>query len=328
MLPVLAFTSGDPWGLGPEVAVKAMRDPRVARACRPLAVGPRAAVLAAGWRPSLAPLLDPGHPAGPSVRRPTPAGGRASYGAVRASAALAQRGLVGGMVTAPVSKEAWRLAGAPHLDHTQFLRDFTGSRRVAMVLVGGPFRAVLATRHIPLKDVPRAVTGAAVAEAAELGAQALREGLGLRRPRLALCALNPHGGENGLLGAEEGRCLAPAARALRRKGLRLAGPIPADAAWAAQARGEYDLLVALYHDQALVPLKAAVGYGIVNWTVGTPLLRTSPGHGTAYDIAGRGRGDAEGTVQAALLAARLAGRSPAVPGFGGAMRMPGLAGRR
>ena len=309
MRPVIAFTSGDPWGVGPEAAVKAMRDPRVARACAPLAVGPRAAFLAAGWRPGLAPLLDPGHPAGPVVRRPTASGGRASYEAVRTAAALARRGLLGGMVTAPVSKEAWGMAGALHLDHTAFLRDFTGARRVAMVLVGGPFRAVLATRHIPLKEVPRAATGAAVAEAADLGAAALRDGLGLRAPRLALCALNPHGGENGLLGTEERDRLAPAARALRRRGLRLAGPLPADAAWAAQARGEFDLLVSLYHDQALVPLKAAVGYGIVNWTVGIPLVRTSPGHGTAYDIAGRGRADAEGTVQAALLASKLAGRA-------------------
>lgn len=309
MLPVIAFTSGDPWGIGPEAAVKAMRDRRVRRACRPLAVGSRGAFAAAGWRPDLAPLLDPGQPPGERLRRPTPAGGRASYEAVRTAAALSRRGLVGGMVTAPVSKEAWRMAGAPHLDHTSFLQAFTGSRRVAMVLVGGPFRAVLATRHIPLKDVPRAATRAAVAEAAELGAAALKEGLGLRSPRLALCALNPHGGENGLLGSEERDHLAPAARALRRRGLRLAGPLPADAAWGAQARGEFDLLVALYHDQALVPLKAAVGYGIVNWTVGTPLVRTSPGHGTAYDIAGRGRADPEGTVQAALLAARLAGMS-------------------
>lgn len=175
-----------------------------------------------------------------------------------------------------------------------------------MMLLGGPFRAVLATRHIPLKDAPRAATAAAVAEAAELADGALREGLGIRHPRLALCALNPHAGEGGLLGTEERDILGPAARALRRRGLNLAGPLPADAAWAAQARGEFDALVALYHDQALIPLKAAVGYGVVNWTVGTPLIRTSPGHGTAYDIAGRGRADAEATVQAALLAARLA----------------------
>lgn len=298
--PPVAFTSGDPWGVGPEACVKAMRDPRVRRALRPLAVGPRAAWVAAGWRPSLSPLLDAGPAAGPVRRAPTAEGGRASYEAVRLAASLAGRKLVAGFVTGPVSKEAWRMAGAPHLDHTSFLKAFTGARRVAMMLLGGPFRAVIATRHIPLKDVPRAVTADAVAEAAELTFVGLRR-LGFRRPRVALCALNPHGGEGGLLGDEERTVLRPAARRLG-----LVGPVPADAAWAAQGAGRYDALVALYHDQALIPLKAAAGYSIVNWTLGTPLVRTSPGHGTAYDIAGRGRANPEATVQAALLAARVA----------------------
>lgn len=303
--PLVAFTSGDPWGVGPEVCVKAMRDPRVRRALRPLAVGPRAAWKAAGWSPSLSPLLDPGAPAGPVRRAPTVPGGRASFEAVRLAASLTARRLAAAFVTGPVSKEAWRLAGAPHLDHTEFLKSFTASRRVAMMLLGGAFRAVIATRHIPLKDVPRAVTAAAVAEASELAHEALKGGLGLRRPRLALCALNPHGGEGGLLGREELSVLAPAAAALRRRGLSLEGPLPADAAWAAQAAGRYDALVALYHDQALIPLKAAAAYSIVNWTLGVPLVRTSPGHGTAYDIAGRGRANPEAAVQAALLAARV-----------------------
>lgn len=309
MRPLIAFTSGDPWGVGPETAVKAMRDARVRRALRPLAVGPRAAWLAAGWRPSLSPLLDPGASAGPVRRAPTRDGGRASYEAVRLAARLSARRLVGGFVTGPVSKEAWRMAGAPHLDHTSFLKSFAGVQRVAMMLLGGAFRAVIATRHIPLKEVPRAVTAAAVDEAATLAHEALRDGLGLARPRLTLCALNPHGGERGLLGREELDVLAPAAAALRRRGLALTGPTPADAAWAAQAAGKSDALVALYHDQALIPLKAAAGYSIVNWTLGVPLVRTSPGHGTAYDIAGRGRANPEAAVQAGLLAARLAERA-------------------
>ena len=308
--PLVAFTSGDPWGVGPEVCLKAMRDARVRRALRPLAVGPRAAWEAAGWTPSVSALLDPGAPAGPVRRAATALGGRASYEAVRLAASLCARRLAAGFVTGPVSKEAWRLCGAPHLDHTGFIKAFTGARRVAMMLLGGPFRAVIATRHIPLKDVPRAVTAGAIAEAAELAHAALKDGLGLKRPRLALCALNPHGGEAGLLGREELDRLAPAAARLRRRGLDLAGPVPADAAWAAQAAGRYDALVSLYHDQALIPLKAAAGYSIVNWTVGTPLVRTSPGHGTAYDIAGRGRANPEAAVQAALLAAQVARRTP------------------
>lgn len=309
MRPLIAFTSGDPWGVGPEAAVKAMRDARVRRALRPLAVGARAAWTAAGWKPALSPLLDPGAAAGPVLRGPTASGGRSSYEAVRLAASLAARKLVGGFVTGPVSKEAWRMAGAAHLDHTSFLQAFTGVRRIAMMLLGGAFRAVIATRHISFKDIPHALTAAAVSEAAELAHAGLKDGLGMARPRLTLCALNPHGGERGMLGREEIDLLAPAAAALRRRGLSLSGPTPADAAWAAQAAGHSDALVALYHDQALIPLKAAAGYSIVNWTLGVPLVRTSPGHGTAYDIAGRGRANPEATVQAALLAARLAVRA-------------------
>lgn len=297
--PVVAFTAGDPWGVGPEVGVKAMRDPRLRRALAPLAVGPRAAWRAAGWTPGLCPLLDPGAPAGPARRAPTPEGGRASFEAVRLAASLCARRLAAAFVTGPVSKEAWKMAGAGHLDHTGFLKSYTGARRAAMMLLAGPFRAVIATRHIPLKAVPRALTPGAVREAAELAREGLRS-LGFRRPRLVLCALNPHGGEGGLLGSEERVLLRPAAARLG-----LVGPVPADAAWAGQAAGKSDALVALYHDQALIPLKAAAGYSIVNWTLGVPLTRTSPGHGTAYDIAGRGRAVAEATVQAALLAARV-----------------------
>lgn len=205
------------------------------------------------------------------------------------------------MVTAPISKTAWAAAGAGFPDHTEFFRAETG--RDAQMILGAPrlsLWCVPATRHVPLSEVPRRLTRPVVASAARALAEALRL-LGKPRARLALCALNPHAGEEGILGGEERRVLAPAAAALR-----LQGPIPADTAWRLHAKGALDGLVCLYHDQALIPLKTAAGLEIVNWTVGLPFPRTSPGHGTGFDVAGTRAVDPAATLAAAELAARLA----------------------
>lgn len=303
--PLVAFVMGDPAGIGPEVAVAALRDPAVRRACRPLAVGARAALERAGWRPSLAPLLEVPFRGSLSARRPTAQGGRASFAALEAAMERALAGEVRALVTAPACKESWALAGVPHRDHTDYLRARMRRPDATMMLLAGDLRAVLVTRHLPLARVSAALSAPAILRAAALADGALR-GAGFARPRLGLCGLNPHAGERGLIGTEERRVLAPAARAARRRGLRLEGPLPADAAWAAHGRGRYDALVALYHDQALIPMKLAAGYGIVNWTIGVPLTRTAPGHGTAFDIAWRRRADPSGMVAAALWAARAA----------------------
>lgn len=296
---------GEPAGIGPEVLAASLSDPRVRRACRPLAVGCRRVLARFGWNPRLAPILDPGVESRARPGRPTPESGRASFEAVRLAAELAMRGLVGGIVTAPVSKSSWRSAGVPYRDHTDFLARVSGTRRVAMMLAAGGLRAVPVTRHLPLAEVPRRLNPGEVAAAARLAARALKNELGIPRPRLGLCALNPHAGESGLLGGEERRILLPAARRLRRSGVRVEGPLPADAAWAAHRAGRWDALICLYHDQAMIPLKTACPHGIVNWTLGIPFARTSPGHGTAFDIAGKGRADPEAMIQAVLLAARL-----------------------
>lgn len=305
-MPLLAFTPGDPGGIGPEVSVAALRSFAVRRECRPLAVGSREVFARAGWKPALAPLLACGPLNPPVLRRPSGAGGLASYEPVRLALRLAARGLIDGLVTAPVSKESWRMAGVKHLDQTALIAAETGGVRTGMMLAAGPLRAVLVTRHVPFRRVPAALTAAALEDAALAADEALRGKFGIRRPSLGLCALNPHAGENGLLGMEERELLGPAAARLRRKGLSIEGPLAADAAWAAHRGGRYDALLALYHDQALIPLKTAARYGVVNWTIGAPVLRTAPGHGTAFDIAGRGRADPAGMIAAALFAARVA----------------------
>lgn len=214
---------------------------------------------------------------------------------------LVARGLVGGVVTAPISKTSWAEAGYPWHDHTERLADFAGKPDAQMVL-GVPSRGLwcsIATRHIPLKDVPARLNARAVTECAKALDAALRR-LGRKNPRLALCALNPHAGEGGLIGTEERDFLAPLASRLG-----LDGPLPADSAWRLHAEGAYDGLVCLYHDQALIPLKALGGLAGVNWTVGLPFVRTSPAHGTAYDAAAGGRLDPTAFIESGRLAARL-----------------------
>ncbi|MBI5241565.1 MAG: 4-hydroxythreonine-4-phosphate dehydrogenase PdxA [Elusimicrobia bacterium] len=304
--PVLAFTSGDPSGIGPEAVLAALRRGSLPRSCRPLLVGEASVWRRAGWRPGLLPVWDTGLGlTPPPFGRVTRVGGAMSFAAVKTAVRLAARGVADAVVTASISKEAWSLAGVPYRDHTEYLRAETG--RDAQMILAAPQRrlwCVLATRHIPLARVPGALNRAGILSAARVLCDALRQ-TGLRRPRLVLCALNPHAGEGGLLGSEEKKILAPAARSARRLGLGLSGPLPADAAWRLHAAGGCDGLVCLYHDQAMIGLKAAAGLGVVNWTAGLPFVRVSPGHGTAFDAAGRGRADASATAAAAGLAIGL-----------------------
>ncbi|MBI3288000.1 MAG: 4-hydroxythreonine-4-phosphate dehydrogenase PdxA, partial [Elusimicrobia bacterium] len=277
------------------------------RGVSPVFVGDAAVWRGAGWRTSDGPIRDTGLGLRvPVIGRPTVYGGALSAASFEEALRLVARGRAAGVVTAPISKESWTAAGYPWRDHTERLAAAAGAPEAQMAL-GIPSRGLwcaIVTRHVPLKDVPRALTSPAIAACARALSWALRR-LGQKRPRLALCGLNPHAGEGGLIGTEERDVLAPAAARLRRQGLDLEGPMPADSAWRLHVGGVYQGLVCLYHDQALVPLKAVGGLAGVNWTVGLPFARTSPAHGTAYEAAAAGRFDASGAVEAARLAARL-----------------------
>ncbi len=306
MKPSILITAGDPLGIGPEITVKALRSPAVRRSCLPAVIGDTAAMRRAGWTTSLCPLIPCDAAAGASGRpRPTAAGGAASLKAVLGAVRLLKEGAFGAMVTAPVSKEAWTLAGAPAPAHTDLFR-LLEKREPLMLFSRGRVNAALVTEHAPLRDLPRLLTKALVKEKALLFRSALRA-LGHGEPRIALCALNPHAGDGGVIGREEISTLRPAARELRRRGLRVNGPLPSDAAWASHLAGESDGLLCLYHDQALAPLKVApCGGPAVHWTWGLPFIRTSPTHGTAFDIAWKGRADASSMAAAIAFAAGLA----------------------
>jgi 4-hydroxythreonine-4-phosphate dehydrogenase len=304
---VLAFTCGDPAGVGPRSALAALRARSLPKGVAPLLVGEREVWRRAGWRAADGPIFDTrlGLRA-PAAGKPVTDGGRISAASFEAAIRLAARGLVAGIVTAPIAKDSWAAAGYPFRDHTERLAECSDVGRAEMVL-GAPSHGLwcaLATRHLPLREAVRRLDAASVARAARALDRALRR-LGKKHPRLALCGLNPHAGEGGLIGGEEGSILAPAAAALRREGLSLDGPLPADSAWRLHVEGAYDGLVCLYHDQALIPLKTLGGLSGVNWTVGLPFVRTSPAHGTAWEAARTGQIDPSATIEAARLAARL-----------------------
>ena len=315
--PLLGLTVGDPAGIGPEITCAALADPRVRAAARIVVFGPEC------LRPAAVAPVDPGHlgaapdtswcateDTGPWVPgRPQARAGAAALAALRAGAAAAQAGRIDALVTAPVSKEALHLAGEPVEGQTQLLARWAASDGVEMLAVARRLRVLLLTRHLPLRAALDAITPERVLDRLRLLHDGL-VGLGFPRPHLALAGLNPHAGENGILGDEERRLLAPAVEAARSEGLDVTGPEAPDTVFVRALNGAFDGVLALYHDQAFLPVKiAAPGEGLTV-LLGLPYLRVSPAHGTAFDIAGRGRADPGNLILALLEAARLAAQSP------------------
>jgi 4-hydroxythreonine-4-phosphate dehydrogenase len=285
-LPRVAITAGDPAGIGPEIAARAADDPRVRAACEPLVYGPAAGEsFAAG-------VL-------------SPEAGRAAYDAFVRAVGDAVAGKVDAVATAPVNKEAFRLAGLPWNCHTDLLAYLTGAERVAMMFESPELRVVLATVHIALADVPRLLTRDLMEHTIALAARELPR-FGVAVPRIAVAGLNPHAGEHGLFGCEEETVIAPAIATCRSAGIAVSGPFAGDTVFARARHGEFDAVVACYHDQGLIPVKLLSFGRAVNVTLGSPIVRTSVDHGTAFDIAGKGIANPESMISAVLLAARLA----------------------
>ncbi len=335
--PVLGVTMGDPAGVGPEIAARALVDPEVRRQARALVIGDARVVTAAArvagvdavvravaevagarFAPGTIDVLDLANadPAAFAVGRVSALCGRAAYQYVERAVRLAQAREIAGIVTGPINKEALAAAGVPHSGHTEILAELTGTTAYAMLLVGRELRVIHVTTHVALRRVPDLVTRERVLRTIRLGDRAMRE-LGRPAPRLAVCGLNPHAGEGGLFGDEERRAIAPAIADARAEGIDATGPYPADTVMSRAAGGEFDCVVAMYHDQGHAPVKA-LGFRYdegrkawtalsgVNVTVGLPILRVSVDHGTAFDRAGQGTANPESMVEAILVAAKLA----------------------
>jgi 4-phospho-D-threonate 3-dehydrogenase / 4-phospho-D-erythronate 3-dehydrogenase len=330
---------GDPAGIGPEIAAKALADPalrKIARALvigdarvmtaavrlsgRDLAVRPLARVAEATWDPEAVEVLDLANadPAAFPVGRVSALCGRAAYEYIERSVRLAVAGEIDAIVTAPISKEALAAAGMTHSGHTEILAELTNTRAYAMLLMGRDLRVIHVTTHVALRRVPELVTRERVLRTIRLGHGAMRR-LGLAAPRLAVCGLNPHAGEGGLFGDEEQVAIGPAIADARAEGIEATGPYPADTLMSRARGGEFDCVVAMYHDQGHTPVKtvgfqydeatkAWTGMSGVNVTVGLPILRVSVDHGTAFDRAGQGTANPESMVEAIMVAAEMATR--------------------
>jgi 4-hydroxythreonine-4-phosphate dehydrogenase len=319
--PRIAISLGDPSGIGAEVTAKALA--ALGGALSPLVFGdPR--VFARDLGALDLPVIEPGRPVpargalvavtrlpAAAVRpgRPAPAAGAAQLAYLEAAFEAVRRGDAAALCTAPVSKAQVARALPGFVGHTEWLEARCGVRRSVMMLAGERLKVALATNHVAFARLSRVLTAPRIAETIRITHRAMRDDLGIRRPRIALAALNPHAGEEGAFGGEERGLLARALALAARAGAPAAGPFPADSVFFRAALGAFDAVVALYHDQGLIPVKlldAVGGDPAVNVTLGLPLVRTSPDHGVAYDIAGRGKASPASMIAALRLAARIA----------------------
>jgi len=324
--PTIGITMGDPHGIGPEVLVKALSDPRLRLRAKVVIYGQNEVLTAIADRIGVEPywcrvaaqstraseplltdavVLDfvDFEPESLPSARPSRSGGVVSKVCVEEAIADAMRPegdprRVDAIVTGPICKESWSLAGFRWPGHTELLAARTRAKRHAMAFVSPRLRVTLATAHVPLMDVRNLLTIGRVFDPIDLGHELCRE-LGIEQPRIAVCGLNPHAGENGLIGDEEQRLIQPAIDVARRGGIDVHGPFPADTIFIDAASGGWDLVVAMYHDQGLIPVKLLGWDKAVNVTTGLPIVRTSPDHGTAFDIAGRGKAS-EGSMRASI----------------------------
>ena len=311
---------GDPAGIGAEVIVKALADPLLRSRARFIIYGMNemlhyAADLAETnvfwWRDQSSSVLqsynhdivvvdyDQYSILGSVIHAPSQLGGEASMRFCLDAIAAAQLGIVDAVVTAPIAKESWKLAGYKYPGHTELFASTTNTRNYAMMFAGGPLKVVLATIHVPLMGIWNTLNIGAVFHPTELLHKVLVEWFDIPNPRIAVCGLNPHASENGQFGDEEERIICPAMTMLREQHIDVHGPFPGDTVFLRARNGEFDAVVAMYHDQGLIPIKLLAFDQAVNITIGLPIVRTSPDHGTAFDLVGKNKAN-PGSMKAAL----------------------------
>lgn len=318
---------GDPAGIGAEVIIKSLADPALRQKARYIIYGMNELLSYAAdlaefdvfwWRDQYNGRLrsyphevvvvdyDQYSMLGSAIRSPSKMGGEASMRFCADAIEAAKQGLIDAIVTAPIAKESWKLAGYRYPGHTELLAERTGTKRYAMMFAGGPLKVVLATVHVALNSLWGRLNIGAVFQPIELVHKALVDWFDIPDPRIAVCGLNPHASENGQFGDEEERIIAPAILMARNQNINVTGPYPPDTIFLAARNGKYDAVVAMYHDQGLIPVKLLAFDQAVNLTIGLPIIRTSPDHGTAFDIVGRNRAN-PGSMKAAIeMAVNLA----------------------
>lgn len=325
-LPVIGITMGDPAGIGPEIIVKALADKNIFGSCRPIVLGDfdilSSTVSKVSRSMSLHSITSPyeaetvpgkidllaisdlkGQTELPG--KPTIEGGNAMVEYIVRAVDMCMKGLLGAMVTCPISKVLMHRAGYSYDGHTQLIAHLTDTDGYVMMLAGERLRVTLVTIHCALKDVPAMLNAEMVYKTILITTESLRVDFGIENPYLAVAALNPHGGESGLFGSEEEEIISPAVSRARENGFNVVGPFPSDTLFYKAASGQFDAVVAMYHDQGLIPLKLLHFSDAVNVTLGLPIIRTSVDHGTAYDIAGTWKADASSLKAAIKMAAMM-----------------------
>lgn len=303
---VIGITLGDPGGIGPEVVTKALSSPKVRSWARYIVITDE------GMCPlpkseSISPyLVDTNIDKQLALGKISKANGYSSLLYLQTATELLKDGRIDALVTAPVSKEAIMLSDRRFIGHTEYLADAFNIPEVGMMFVSDMLRTIIVTRHIPIQAVSRALTVDNIVTTLQLTHTALKNNFGISKPRIAVCGLNPHAGENGKIGKEDLKIIKPALQKARRKRIQAMGPFAADTLFVPDKLSAYDCVVAMYHDQGLIPIKSLAFDTVVNLTVGLPFIRTSPAHGTAFDIAGQNIADPTSMVEAIRLASQLA----------------------
>jgi 4-hydroxythreonine-4-phosphate dehydrogenase len=324
--PIIGITMGDAAGIGSEILVKTCAKKEIYKLASPLVIGDRGILTseikkqkakikinsvsspaAARFRFGIIDLIDLKNISSQHLKigKLNKTAARAAVAYIKEAVSLAVAGEIDALVTAPVNKEALRHAGFKFSGHTELLARLTKTKNYSMMLVGGPLKVVLVTAHLPLRKVSDSLTKVKVYQTIRLARESMRY-FGLRRPRIGVAGLNPHAGEGGIFGREETKFIAPAVEKARKEGVKIEGPIAPDTIFHRALKGEFDVIIAMYHDQGLIPLKMLAFEEAVNITLGLPIIRTSVGHGTAYDIAGKGEAKAASLVEAVRVAAALA----------------------
>jgi len=305
---IIAITLGDPLGIGPEITVKALKSKELRSSFIPIVIGEPESLKKAGWNSNLSHFINTAdRKLNLKINKPNKVAGLISFKTVKTAVKLALTKKVDAIVTAPISKEAWKMAQIKYTGHTDFFRQDLKSQPL-MAFISGNIRAALLTEHISLKDVSSNIDKKLIIEKTKLFNKALKT-LGIKNPKICACSLNPHSGDNGLMGTEEIKIFTPAIKGLKQKGINIQGPYPTDSAWLKHINGNFDGILANYHDQALAPLKIiAKGHNFAHWTYGLDFIRTSPAHGTAFDIAGRKKASHQSMLTAILFALKLTGQ--------------------
>lgn len=311
-LKKIAVTLGDPAGIGPEIALKAILSKEIVSVCEPVIVGDRIVIEQAVEKLSLPfdlkkiKLIDTGEIKDRNFEKnkPTAEGGRACVSYIKKAVELALNKSVDAIVTAPISKEALKMAGFKWPGHTELLAELTGTKDYAMMFYSDKLKVILVTIHTALKNVPEMIKKEKVLKTILLAKKSC-DMMGIENPKIAVAGLNPHSGETGIFGDEEIREISPAVDKAQSMGIPVSGPYPADTLFHRAYNGEFDIIVCMYHDQGLIPLKMIAFDKAVNVTIGLPIIRTSPDHGTAYDIAWKGIANPSSMIEAIKLAARL-----------------------